>query len=384
MAPSDVEKTKQVQVELLAPPEHTNSQLAKWTVVRGFGSVKYFNISYAVLAFVPILYQLQEKSAYLVSVFGGLAPLPVTFKWLYAASLFYAFAILIYQVFCPKEIKRFGEVTDYVKHEYELFCRANPYHRLNIILPRLDAKIDRVTLDKIDSLQKNIRESQGADRDRAGIELSEYLGSLHGDAVQRYLEQDYDHKNASWPVARWFSFLLYVSGSLILLLLLALRSYDIFFEPWKNQMLIQTSIEHSELRLDAYTFDAKEFDALRRTLISASAGTEYQSIEEDDSGREGRRYIVLSGQIPKLQIVLGGSFDPQGKFAATAGSGTTYACHQIVRGGAGPGCKELVASDDHVASTKCAIIAGTNRWWGGVAQPGKCPARRGLLGSWGG
>ena len=144
-------------------------------------------------------------------------------------------------------------------------------------------------------------------------------------------------------------------------------------------MLIKTSIEMSvALYLDAYTYDEREFAALERTLRSASIGAEYLTLERDEHGREGRRYTATSSQIPDLQKILEGEFDARGQFAPWLASGKTYACRQLVRSGAGPGCQELVALDDYVATTKCAIIAGNNKWWGGVAQPGTCSKKIGL------
>ncbi len=139
-------------------------------------------------------------------------------------------------------------------------------------------------------------------------------------------------------------------------------------------MLIKTAIEVSAiLHLDAYTYDEREFTALERTLASAGIGIEFLLLTKDESERDGRRYRVTSSQIPELQSVLGGNFDALGQFTPVLGAGKAYACRQIVRSGAGSGCEDLVASDDYVATTKCAIIAGNKKWWGGVAQPGKCP-----------
>jgi hypothetical protein len=97
-------------------------------------------------------------------------------------------------------------------------------------------------------------------------------------------------------------------------------------------MLIKTSVGASGLlHLDAYTYDAREFAALERTLVSAHIGTDYLTLEQDESGREGRRYTVASAQIPDLENVLRGGFDAHGQFVPRPEPGKIYACRQLVR-----------------------------------------------------
>src|SRR5207245_780498 len=135
------------------------------------------------------------------------------------ASFCYAIAIALYQFRCPREIKRFGEADEYVYAQYELFYRAHPHHRLATVLARLDPTIDRGIIAKLQVLRDKVRESAGSDQTRAESELNELVASLLPDAVQRYLEQDYEG-NRSRPFARWGSFILYTVGTLIILGLL--------------------------------------------------------------------------------------------------------------------------------------------------------------------
>ncbi len=202
----------------------------KWTTIRGFGNIKYFNISYAILATVPILDELHKKAAPLVAWFGNLAPFSATLKWLYAASLIYAIAIAIYQFRCPKEIRRFGEPDEYIAAQHELFCRAQPHHRLAIVLARLDPNVDGEIMQTIQGLLNKVKETAGRERVEAQNELNQLISNLHPDAVQRYLEQDYEDKNQSQPISRWIAFFLYMAGTLILLSLLVAKSCSVFLD----------------------------------------------------------------------------------------------------------------------------------------------------------
>ena len=131
----------------------------KWTTVRSFGAIKYFNISYGVLFVVPILHELHERAVPAMAWLGAPASFPVTLKWIYVASLFYASAIAIYQLRCPTEIKRFGQPDEYISAEYDIFLRAHPHHRLAIVLARLDPKIDEAVLTKLHALMKKAEQS---------------------------------------------------------------------------------------------------------------------------------------------------------------------------------------------------------------------------------
>ena len=147
-------------------------------------------------------------------------------------------------------------------------------------------------------------------------------------------------------------------------------------------MLITTAVDSSgSVNMDAYSNSVQEFVALEETLRAAGLIPAYTSIGRDSSGREGRQYTATRPELAALQNVLGGQFDSRGHFTPTAGLGTVYACRQVLLGGAGSGCQELIAPSDYIATAICALIAGSNGWYGGVAQPGKCAApKKGLRG----
>lgn len=202
--------------------------MAKWSTIRGFGNIKYFNISYGILLSVPVLYELYAKSVPFMKWFGAPEPFPTTLRWLYAASFCYAIAIAIYQFFCPAEIKRFGKEDDeYLRTQYDSYLRALPHHRLSVVLANFDTVLDRETYDQIHELLRMGQADIETERVTAQKRLDELVLELHPDAVQRYLLRAYEKQDSSKAVARWSSFALYVLGSIIVLILLIWRSYGV-------------------------------------------------------------------------------------------------------------------------------------------------------------
>jgi uncharacterized membrane protein len=160
----------------------------RWSTVRAFGNVKYFNISYGVLFGVPIVHEFYARSVPLMQWFGAPAPFPITLRWVYGASLAFAVAIALYQWRCPEIIKRFGRnIDEYLKAEYESYNRALPSHRLNVVLANLDPELDRVDYARINTFLKQRNTEIDADREEAQKQLDELISRLHPDAVQRYL-----------------------------------------------------------------------------------------------------------------------------------------------------------------------------------------------------
>lgn len=354
-------------------------QWLPWSVVRIFGSLTYFNISYGVLLLVPIIHELYARAVPIMGWFGAPGEFPLTLQWLYAASLIYAFAILLYQIFCPSEIKRHSQPEDYVRSQYEIFQRADPQHRIAVVLARLDPINDA---DQRDKIEKLYRASANADtpteRASAESQLAALLSELHGHAVQNYLLEQYDLKNLRNPLARWLSLSLYISGCLILATLLVIRSISVFADYMEENVLIKTELRDDQLRLFAYTFQQSEFEILESVLKRVGISSDFSPIEPDSSKREGRRYYVPGPMVPNLGHALGGSFDSAGRFTPDpAGSGARYACKEKKLGGRdGKGCQDFTASDDQSAFVACSLIAGRHGWYFGKHQPGTCGAKK--------
>lgn len=104
-------------------------------------------------------------------------------------------------------------------------------------------------------------------------------------------------------------------------------------------------------------------------------------LPQDRDGRSGRRHVIEAAEVPTLERYLGVAFRGQEErtTATVKGEGDPYRCREIARRGEGPGCVDITARDDIEALVKCSLVANNRRWFGGVAEPGKCSASRRLL-----
>src|SRR6202522_656535 len=111
--------------------------LASWSVVRNFGTVSYFTVSYAVLIGVPILLNVYVLLAPTFNWLRALAPFPETLRWMYGASLLYLTSLVLYKIVCPDTIAHFHTQTEFVEAELNSAKDAYPLHRVNIVLAQL-------------------------------------------------------------------------------------------------------------------------------------------------------------------------------------------------------------------------------------------------------
>lgn len=351
-----------------------------WTVVRVFGSLTYFNISYGVLLLVPILHELYVRAVPFMVYFGAPGDFPVTLQWLYGASLCYAFAILLYQVCCPDEVKGAATWEEYVQSQFETFQRLDPQHRIKIVLARLHKPSDAAWREEIEILhRKSINAETASERATALSQLDELLAKMHGHAVQEFLREHYQTQDISWLPVRWLSFAAYIAGCLILIGLLIVRSIGVFTDHKEGRVVITTSLEDGVLLLRAYSFQEREFDTLEGVLARADVHTGYKQISPDRYEREGRQYSVPKGSIERFGVLVSGTFHSQtGQFVPASGGGhPSYACKEKKPGGHdGRGCENLVAQDDSAAMVACNMIAGQRGWYFGEAEKGTCTGRR--------
>jgi hypothetical protein len=348
-----------------------------WHIVRVFGSLTYFNISYGVLLFVPIVHELYVRAVPIMAWFGAPGAFPATLQWLYAASLVYAFAILLYQIFCPTEVKQFKRAEEYVQSQYEIFQRDNPQNRMAKVMARLHPKDDEEQRAKIVTLhRKSLEDPTPSERMNAQAELNALLSDLHAHAVQAFLLKQYDESDLRYPLARWLSLASYGAGCLIVATLLIIRSISVFADIKEDNVLIKTVMKSDNLQLFAYTFQQSEFDILETVLTRANVGKSYSHTDSDSSGREGRQYAVPSDMISEFGISIGGMFDMAGRFTPGAATPQSqYACKEKKLGGRdGSGCQEFSAPDDPAALVACSLIAGRRGWYFGKHQIGTCNA----------
>lgn len=202
---------------------------ARWSRIRTFGKIKYFNISYIVLLIVPLVYDAKEKIGRLLQWVADAIPLTGSLKWLYAASVLYAIGIALYQLFCPKIIKRYESEEEYIDAEFDQWKRVHPHHRLDIVRAGLDPRVDDEASKKIEALLKEIDQASRSEQLEPQNKLDELLKILHADVVQRFLLKKYESEDVGGiKIVRWMAFLCYVFGSLIVLAILIVKSVRVF------------------------------------------------------------------------------------------------------------------------------------------------------------
>lgn len=198
-------------------------------MVKNFGRVKYFNISYIIMIGVPLLatiYQSLQNSWIKQHVDFDF---PSGFKWMYTASISYATGIALYQFFCPKEIKRFDTSDEYVNVYQDLYERAYPDKKYNIVQSNIaDSQED--TMNKIHHLNNVLKNvSLGVEeRKIVQMEYDDLLNMIYPGCVQRFLFKDFEIKSKKNKAALWLSAAFYFGGTAILLKLIFCRAVLVF------------------------------------------------------------------------------------------------------------------------------------------------------------
>ena len=134
-------------------------------------------------------------------------------------------------------------------------------------------------------------------------------------------------------------------------------------------LLIPQLTSDKVLLLDAFSFDKREIEAVMIVLDSAKAKYDYTSIERDEEGRIGRRYIIEAESATKVQSflrlrfrkelsrTLDGRVIETGRVISDLKDGEKpFRCEEIDLGGRGKGCKDISAKDKEGAITKCALV----------------------------
>lgn len=190
-----------------------------WQTVKHFGKVKYFNISYVVILLLPIAKEIFDllnlrlgRDEYLI---------PYTLKLLYAASLFYALGVALFQFFCPHIIKAYEKVQDYVRDNMDIYLAAYPDLKLQIIRTNL-SELQKESREKIEELVKKEDYS-------SKVELNKQMDLLLPSCVQRYLTKDFDAALTKYQILMWLSLIFYIIGTLIVIFLLFRKSYIVLF-----------------------------------------------------------------------------------------------------------------------------------------------------------
>lgn len=197
-----------------------------WRIIKNFGQIKYFNISYGVIIIVPLLantfHMLNEKYNYDIS-------LPETVKYVYTASLIYAIAIVIYQFFCPQIIMEYHNIQDFIDKNLKQFENKLPDKKLEIVLAHLDKETQKSTRDEIISLYRidtiGFTLEQKINQNN---QLNEKLKEVYSSCIQSHLTKKYNNENKKYPILYWFSGALYILGTIIIIYLLIIRTYTVY------------------------------------------------------------------------------------------------------------------------------------------------------------
>jgi len=140
-------------------------------------------------------------------------------------------------------------------------------------------------------------------------------------------------------------------------------------------MLVVPWLENREsLRLDGYSHDSSELEALGAVVRESGGASDYEALRRDEGGCPGRRYFVLDDAVASFELRLGIRFSGSRSrtWVVVEKGGQGYRCREIRQMGDGAGCEDIDAADQRTAVVKCALIAGRNGWFGGVAQRGRC------------
>lgn len=199
-----------------------------WLTVKAFGRIKYFNLSYVVMVGVPILAELYATIYSHITSSRVFLEFPLTWKLVYAASLCYAVAILIYQYFCPTIIKQFDDVEAYVTAYQPLYERAHPDRKYEIVLANL-LPVQQESRQTLGDLHERLSTAQSDELSQIEDRYRDLLGTLYPACVQRFLVNGFENaKKDERPSAMFAAGALYIVGSLILAGLLIWKSVTVF------------------------------------------------------------------------------------------------------------------------------------------------------------
>ena len=203
--------------------DHT--AMINWTLIKTFGRIKYFNISYLVLFLVPFLV---DFYVIIIDKKIGVSEFPFRLQILYSASLAYALGIAFYQFFCPQIIKKFNSDFDYVNSYLEIDKELFPDKKLEIVISNLtDAQAE--IKDEIIRLQEEIDRNQLNKEKLKELEpeLNEKISLVYNGCVTRFLLNEYSDSKKKNSIAIYISGLFYIIGTIALLILLIEKSFKV-------------------------------------------------------------------------------------------------------------------------------------------------------------
>lgn len=196
-----------------------------WRLVKNFGKIKYFNISYIVLLIVPLVANIFELIG---QNFSYNITIPITVKSLYFASIIYALAIAIYQYKCPSLIKEYENPQEYIDKQLKQVENKAPDLKLYIVLAHLGPLQDAIKNEILVLYSKLKQVSSHDERIKMEFDLNQKLDSVYSASVQNHLEKKYTTESKNNLIWCWLSAILYLIGSLIVFILLIIRTILVF------------------------------------------------------------------------------------------------------------------------------------------------------------
>jgi hypothetical protein len=190
-----------------------------WITIKYFGRVKYFNISYATILVLPIYIDFAQKINNTSGI--DLANIPISIRLIYLASLLYALGIAIYQYACPKIIKDYDKVQDYIRDNFNIYLLSYPDLKYNIVTANL-ADIQKKTKEKLEALHLQVEQDPTNSSKKKELEdlVELYLPSC----VQSNLTNEFNQELSTRKFWMIMSFVLYVLGTVVVLFLLVKKS----------------------------------------------------------------------------------------------------------------------------------------------------------------
>lgn len=140
-------------------------------------------------------------------------------------------------------------------------------------------------------------------------------------------------------------------------------------------LLIPQINNNDDLFLDAYSFNSEEISSVGFILNKSDINIYNEGLKEDEKGRYGLRFIISKFDVQKLERTLNLRFSGRGISTKVILNSNIQGLnsYRCIRIDTPPNhCETIYADDENEAAVKCALIASSNNWLGGVPRPGRC------------
>jgi hypothetical protein len=131
---------------------------------------------------------------------------------------------------------------------------------------------------------------------------------------------------------------------------------------------------NGDLRLEAYSNNNREIESVTITLERIEVQFASEIISNGNRDRKGKRFTINQIYINRLENYLRVRFIGNGNSTVAKSiadfSGRSFKCERV---DSPPfDCQTIYANNNHEALVKCALVASSNNWFGGVSNPGEC------------